>query len=527
MNVLIVDDDVATVEDIYDSISWDLLGIKAVDTAHNVSGARQILSSKQIDIVISDIEMPQGSGIELLDWIRKENIECEFILLTCHENFSYAANALKLKAAEYLVKPFNAAAMELALKSVIRQIEQERSLQKNSQYGKWLANNPRQMKLTFWSDLFSGKMSSEAEAIDREIIDRNLDIDSDSSYCLVLAKMTGTDQDEKNLGTSLMQFSFENFMSEIVCANIENEQIVRFGQAGKNAFLAAVPALGQDELRGRCEFLLNTCGNHFKSAVTCCISNSRHLHELQLAAEQLADILTQNISYHGQVFTEDEAAHRDASNNPVLDIERISGFLVKREKTALLNYLKTIIRDRQDNHKLSEQLLHMMKQELLQSIYAYITPRGISASRLFMDPASESVSVRATQSPTDMLRWVNYVLEKIAGFEDEIKKNSDIIERINAYIGDHYMEDIGRNEIAAEFYLAPEYLSRLYRKKTGKLLKDYINEYRINKAKQLLQNEELLISDIAEAVGFSSFSYFSTMFKKYENMSPNDYRKEN
>jgi two-component system response regulator YesN len=86
------------------------------------------------------------------------------------------------------------------------------------------------------------------------------------------------------------------------------------------------------------------------------------------------------------------------------------------------------------------------------------------------------------------------------------------------------MEDIGRNEIAGEFYLTPEYLAKLYKKKTGMNLKDYINEYRIEVAKELLKTGEKNISNIAETVGFDNFSYFSTLFKKMTGVSPKDYK---
>ena len=91
---------------------------------------------------------------------------------------------------------------------------------------------------------------------------------------------------------------------------------------------------------------------------------------------------------------------------------------------------------------------------------------------------------------------------------------------------EHYRENIGRNEISAEFYLAPEYLAKMYKRQTGISLKDYINEYRIKQAKLLLEKEEMQISDVAETVGFDNFTYFSTLFKKYTGMSPNSYRKK-
>ena len=72
MQVLIVDDDMATVDVIKNSVKWKELGVSDIFTAYNIRLAKEILKEYNIDIVISDIEMPQGSGIDLLEWFRRE-----------------------------------------------------------------------------------------------------------------------------------------------------------------------------------------------------------------------------------------------------------------------------------------------------------------------------------------------------------------------------------------------------------------------------------------------------------------------
>ena len=98
MQVLIVDDDMATVDVIKNSVKWKELGVSDIFTAYNIQLAKEILKEHNIDIVISDIEMPQGSGIDLLEWFRREELPGDFLLLTCHESFDYASNAIKYQA---------------------------------------------------------------------------------------------------------------------------------------------------------------------------------------------------------------------------------------------------------------------------------------------------------------------------------------------------------------------------------------------------------------------------------------------
>jgi len=143
---------------------------------------------------------------------------------------------------------------------------------------------------------------------------------------------------------------------------------------------------------------------------------------------------------------------------------------------------------------------------------------------LFQDQVSVKLSEEATNSMIDMIRWLNHLLALTYAIEEKTSLSMTIVEKINAYIHQHYFEDIGRNELAEIFFLSPEYLAKLYKKKTGINLIDYINQYRIEQAKELFRTTDLKISEVSEKVGFSNFSYFSTLFKKITGESPKNFK---
>ena len=174
MKLLIVDDDIATVDEILTSVDWRLLGIDAVDYAYSAAQAKKTLASGDVDIVISDIEMPQGSGLELLKWVRDKGLQIEFLLLTCHERFDYAASALKLNAAEYLTKPFDAKLMAISVKKTVAKIMENRRLREASVYGEWLSQNQPREELSFWLSLLGGVAARDIEQLKREIEARSL-----------------------------------------------------------------------------------------------------------------------------------------------------------------------------------------------------------------------------------------------------------------------------------------------------------------------------------------------------------------
>ncbi len=92
MNILLVDDDRFIIKALQETIHWEALGIEQVYTASSLSQAQAIIQSHPIALMISDIEMPQGSGLDLLAWVRSEKYDIQTIFLTNYADFNYAQN---------------------------------------------------------------------------------------------------------------------------------------------------------------------------------------------------------------------------------------------------------------------------------------------------------------------------------------------------------------------------------------------------------------------------------------------------
>lgn len=523
MKLLIVDDDIATVEVIRDSIDWTRLGMDEIKTAYDVSSAKKILLGERIDIVISDIEMPQETGLDLLRWVREKKFDCEFLLLTCHESFAYATNAIDFEAAAYLTKPFDEHIMELNLQRIIMKRNQKQNLKKNSDYGMWMEKNQRFMKQDFWKVLLEGGLQ-DSQRLKNEIESRHLKIGFDKTYRLIYSKLNNLEADIERYGKSVLEFVLEGFHSEILTDKVENENVVKFQTEDTLSFIAVCEEASGDELKEKCDILVDTCKEYFKFTITCCISSPYSVMEFATARQKLKQLFNYNMNYYGKSFHEKEVEVTAEHEIHILNLEKLVDLVEAKEKARILHYLKQVFDELSGYKKLNLHSLYLMKQEIVQVVYGDLMKHGIQATKLFYDEVSIKISNHAMDSTVDMIRWVNYLLEKTFEYEEEVRKAATIIDRINEYIHEHYAKEIGRNEIAGEFFLTPEYLAKLYKKKTGISLKDYINEYRILKAKELLKGEDSNISKIAEAVGFDNFSYFSTLFKKLTGLSPKDYK---
>lgn len=515
MNVLIVDDDRAIVDVMTTEIQWKDLGITCVYTAYNVNGAKNIMSQSSIDIIISDIEMPQKTGLDLLKWVREEGFECEFLFLTCHEDFSFAKIAINYGASAYLTKPFNMDTMVLNIQKIVMHLRQKRSMGKNHPF----------VRLDFWKALLEGNLL-DSRRIEREIEARHMDIKKNHKYRLIYSKLNNTDADVEQYGKDVFEYILEGMQSEILSGKVVNETVIKCYTSDTLCFVAVCEEEDPHILGEKCEELRDNYRRYFQSTLTCCISNIYDIEQLAEARRSLKELFDSNISGYGTTFYEKDVEVTTLEDMQILDLNRLLEMAEKKELEQILRYLKGIFLELSEFKRLNVQSLYMIKQEITQVAYGDMMRKGIQATKLFYDDQAIKLAERSTDSAVDMIRWCKHLFTKTFEYEEEIEKSLSIIDRINEYVHTHYDQDISRNEIAEVFFLTPEYLAKLYKKKTGVSIKSYINTYKIHMAKEFLKTETLSISDIAKKVGFDNFSYFSTLFKKITGRTPKEFRNE-
>lgn len=105
MKILIVDDEQIAIEGIMANIRFEEYGITEVLTANSMHQAQETLKKTSVDITMCDIEMPNGSGLELLKWINEYDKGIVKIILSCHNEFEFAQQAVELSCMQYILKP--------------------------------------------------------------------------------------------------------------------------------------------------------------------------------------------------------------------------------------------------------------------------------------------------------------------------------------------------------------------------------------------------------------------------------------
>ena len=129
MKLLLVDDEEYVIESIKRNLDLTETGVSEVCTAFSVQQAKNIMEMVEIDIVISDIVMPGGTGFDFVEWVRKEELKVQVIFLTSYAEFDYARRAIQLNSVDYLLKPIDFDKLKEAVQRAAESVAKEKKIQ--------------------------------------------------------------------------------------------------------------------------------------------------------------------------------------------------------------------------------------------------------------------------------------------------------------------------------------------------------------------------------------------------------------
>lgn len=129
---------------------------------------------------------------------------------------------------------------------------------------------------------------------------------------------------------------------------------------------------------------------------------------------------------------------------------------------------------------------------------------------------------RSKEKATSIL---NYILHDLSDTSTP-RCNNEHVEKIIRYIDENITEKMSLTSISKKINLSREYTSSVFKKETGKTLTDYINERKMNFAKELISGGEMSLSQVCAYVGYSDYTYFSRLFKKYFDITPIEIKKK-
>ena len=532
--MLVVDDEMYALKGITQGIDWSDLPFSGILEARDAAEARRILETQPVDLVISDIEMPGDSGLELLRWIHRHRPETLTVFQTGHARFDYAREALQLDCFDYVLKPVDHDTLKEIAARAVREIEERRHRRQFEQTldiyrRQWAAELPILVE-RFWQEILADRFPMAPDRLNRQFEMYGIPLTADGRVLPILLSVEawGVEMDARD--ESIMEYAVRKAAAEIIQEDLPGTTVRDRGDLNLLLlFLREGETLDRPALLERCARYVEACRNYFRSRLSCYVGLPVPLGELSASLDRLLQLERSNVSASQSVY-DAAAGSEGAASGFDSDLSLLPSFLDwgvlldggrYKELQAQLEEAVRRLQERSASRETLEQFyfgfLHLMYQAAHRkgmSIYEALTVAELN------DP-------QASRSPQQLLQWAGRLISRAAqALQDKQKDASAVVAKIDAYIQDHLDRDLSRDDIARAVYRNPAYLSRLFRKETGLSLSEYIAKLRIERAKRLLTETNDKISHIAECVGYYHFSYFAKLFKKMTGLSPQEYRKK-
>ena len=311
MNLLIVDDEYYTVESISNKIRTLRPDFFEIFCAYNLTQALEAFSAHPIDLMICDIEMPGGSGLELLDQIRQAHYETVCIFLTAYAKFEYISRAMKLSSSDYLLKPLDDHALLEALDKACAQCEKQQKDRVNTLHANYWKESELPLAEQFFLDLLNGSISSAPSEVMDEIRYRRLNVELiHQPFCPLLIQTGQKSVFAASDNRTLYEFALKNIAREYFFEPGELPLTIRVLD-GFYLLLLPVSTHSRDAVIGRCRQALTDFVTHFPFSINFFVDQKVCLPEdLRKAFLSMKAFAGKNVTYENHVF--DLAAETEA-----------------------------------------------------------------------------------------------------------------------------------------------------------------------------------------------------------------------
>lgn len=293
MNVLLVDDDKFVIAALQKGIDWESLGIRQVFTAYDIQKAQEILSESSIDLLLSDIDMPHGSGLDLLGIIREQGNRIPTIFLTNYADFSYAKRALELRSFHYFLKPIDYPELTRIIKKALEESRQE-------------TGDLKEALSALWCDyLLTSRITDRAFI--QDITKLLPSLDKNTSYISALIQIYGNTDRWEATGR------IGRILESVLGADYAEFGALLPYQSGEFLLLALIPVRdskdGQQLIRPVISEALSMIRKEIALPVRILLSGEKKIQELREAVESFESLLAMPYEEaRGIVYVDEEAS---------------------------------------------------------------------------------------------------------------------------------------------------------------------------------------------------------------------------
>ncbi|OGO80041.1 MAG: hypothetical protein A2Y21_11580 [Clostridiales bacterium GWC2_40_7] len=517
--LLICDDEKWVRYGLRNMTDWDKMGIDTIYEAKDGIEAVDIVKCEKPDIIITDIKMPNLSGLELIREIEKAVVPSNIIVISGFNDFKYAQEALRYGIRDYILKPIDEEVIKNDVLKCIKDIEEknEKASKRKSelQLFEYCMSTSQVYYLSSWLE---NKYTDQHGIID---ILAQLNIDINYNYVFVTTCLLGKVNSTDYKSMTLKRFIFDQ-TKEMVSAAINCISFLK----GYNEYtiilftdlLIKDKHFVKDIIDNNVEEICNN--SHNMSQISVGIGTLVPLNQIAQSYEESVKAAKYKLLFPHNNFFFYEDLKRIKEKKP--------GDSLAFHVSKLINYIKL--------SRLEEcrGWIESFFQSIVDNADA-INPEDItSVVHIVLNELENvcnnkrKVDFKLLKENVDSALQLEELKDILAGSLECIPYNSNkmkkSIETAIHYIDENYAKSIKMQEVAGMLWLNNSYFSKIFNDYMGESFTKYLNRKRINMAKELLSQSNEKVYEIAEKVGYEDYRVFSKNFKDLEGITPIEYR---
>ncbi|NIK76368.1 two-component system response regulator YesN [Paenibacillus castaneae] len=531
-NLLVVDDEDIAIRGIVKGIDWSELPIANIYTAYDVEEAQALLKEHIIHIVLSDIDMPNQSGIDLLEWVNEHSPLSITIFLTGHADFKYAQQAVQLDCFDYLLKPIDHGALKACVNSALDKVRELEQLNKirgtyNLFYEQWNKERPILIE-RFWQDVLHFRLSSAPQQLNSALQNYALPLQASSPIRVVMISIEQWREEWSARDEEIMTYGVKNAAEEMILQKAPGHIV-----QDSNGILYVLFYGVQDEdaqsesaTAESCQIFIDKCRNMLHCHLSCYIGEAVEVQQIRTSIQALQVLERSNISKTCSVIRERENKQKLEQSTPQQVPFSEWALLLESGKQKELSVRIDECFDGMQSMKVDYTYMVAFYYGFMNMLFQWLDKKSVQMTDVFPKREWEAAE-NVLKSLVRMRAWAQQLSLQVTEYANQNGKDvSQVVEKVQRFMEEHLGEEFSREQAAEHVFLNPAYLSRLFRRETGYSLTDYLVRLRITKARIELEKTNNRVSDIAIHVGYGNFSHFSKLFKKMIGMTPQEYRKK-
>lgn len=531
-SVLLVDDEEEVIRIIMKKLDWESMGLQIIGHAGNGVEALEMAEELQPDIVMTDIKMPYMDGLTLCRKLKELSRTIRVIIFSGFDEFEYAKEAIKMDAAEYLLKPVNAGELREVFERIRGELDRERDEKRNTEkLREYYMESLPVLQESFYMALLEGRVV--AGQIGKYVNDYKVHLAAPYYVVTVLHISTQSLPEEEREDPFLMAMAVKKYAEEQVEEQWDSRFFIYLGDIIMISQLQTKDSLLKytDEMDRLCRMAKKVCNARMTAGVGYLCDS---LEQLPFSYQGAKQAVTYRVLYGNTraisiaEVEPGESGEMQRKESYAELLQRIMKKIRVGEEEGLREAIHEFMNWLTVTH-LSMQNYRIVMMELAAELVRFAAGHELNIGTGSTDGSDVYHQALHMESTEVLEQWLqtlcrNLQREMLHERQDSTKS---FVQRAEEYVKTHYADqDLSVEEICREMNVSAAYFSTIFKKETGKTFVRYLTDYRMEQAVILLMSGNDKTYMIAEKVGYSEANYFSYVFKKQFGVSPSKYRSD-